>query len=657
MNRQLMRRFQQSANTGDQQPRRASNIYEGLKNVSRLIRRFFPAFAGLLLVAVILTPNAYAGKQVDHRDQRNKQQHRQHKKPHDGYDQLETYLRANAPNARLALYRTYLPKGGRRSVPLPTIQQVTSAGTQAPLPECALTSLIDNGGVDFSSLLQILTDGTGDEIDFIVELARALHIDPTPQNFPSCAWWGFVDERFFDWIFPDATATYWFQPFLAPPQDQEYPQWLISGKFVEERYKSYALYDAHFNPFEWQVQDNSGNTLMFDSTVTDYQMKPSDGGNPFISANLPVDQYGIFKVLMKNSPTYDDAQLTDTNVIPMQTNTQPGQGQYTRTGSAIPLPVPCGRSDSPSPCPLEGMFQIPSKRLEQGVVSNVNNAYIVSVTNQLTPRLTEPLQQGPFALVIRGRMPRTTGSANPPSDMQCQKTPGQSYDVCYCQRNPSACEPIPWTGKANPYDPTQTVYSGPAEVAQQDTIDMRYWSICTAVYARPYPTIGNILPTERFRENTGCVPDSDIIQTDADGTPDPEGGWFTVVITTEANKPDIFKDENGGVRNKTVGANWIQGVAGVKMLVNLRNMFANDNFKFAGTRAEADSAWQSTYNTMQDYYPVISSRCSVNLINTEGWGACVAPIPKADTCGQLSTCVATDARSPIGVPGVASATQ
>jgi hypothetical protein len=612
--------------------------------------RFALAVAALLSVAGVCATDAQAQPSAAQTVQQNK--HYQ-----DGYDQLETYLRANVQNARLALYRTYLPKNGRRAVPLPTIQRVTSDGTEAPLPECALTSRIDNGSVDFSSLLQMLTDGTGDEIDFIVGLARALRIDPTPENFPSCAWWGFVDERFFDWIFPDATATYWFQPFLAPPQDQEYPQWLIRGQFVQERYKSYALYDAHFNPFEWLTNDSSGDSLIFDSTVTDYQMKPSDGENPFITPNLPVDQYGFFKVLMKNQPAYSDSQLSDTNVIPMQSNTQAGQGQYTREGAKIPLPVPCGRSDSPSACPLEGIFQIPSKRLEQGVVSNVNNAYVVTVTDQLTPRATEPLQQGPFALVIRGRMPRTTGSANPPSAIQCRKTARQSFDVCYCQRNPDACEPVPWTGKGNPYDPAQQVYSGPLDPNQRDSLDMRYWSICTAVYARPYPTIGNILPRERFRENTGCVPDSDIIQTDADGTPDPHGGWFTVVITTEENKPDIFKDQNGGVRNATVGANWIQGVAGVKMLVNLRNMFANDNFKFAATRAEADSAWQSTYNTMQEYYPVISATCSVQLINTQGWGACVAPALTADTCGALSTCQRTDARSPIGVPGAVSATQ
>jgi len=358
---------------------------------------------------------------------------------------------------------------------------------------------------------------------------------------------------------------------------------------------------------------------------------------------------------MKNQPTYADSQLTDTNVIPMQSNTSSGNSLYTREGGKIPLPVPCGRDDSPSACPLEGIFQIPSKRLEQGVVSNVNNAYVITVTNQLTPQASEPLQQGPFALVIRGRMPRTTGSENPPSDVPCQKGPGQSYDVCYCQRNPSACEPIAWTGKGNPYDPGEQVYSGP--LVRRDSIDMRYWSICTAVYARPYPTIGNILPEERFRENTGCVPDSDIIQTDADGNPDTNGGWFTVVVTTDANKPDIFKDENGGARNKTVGANWVQGVAGVKMLINLRNMFANDNFPYAGTRAEADSAWQSTYNTMQQYYPVVSATCSVKLINTEGWGACVAPAIKVDTCGPLASCDRTDARSPIGVPGVVSPTQ
>ncbi len=612
----------------------------------RSLHRLLLVVAGLLLAAVIAAPAAHANRHHDH--------HRRHH--NDPYDQLETYLRANADNFRLALLRTYLPKNGRRALPLPTIQQISQDGvTQAPLPECRLTSSIDLGAVDFSSLLQKLADGEGDEISFIVELARTLKIDPNPTNFPSCAWWGFVDERFFNWIFPDATATYWFQPFLAPPKEDNFPQWLIRGKFVEERYKSYALYDTHFNPFEWSVNGPNANTLIFDSTVTDYQMKPSDGLNPFITPDLPVSEYGSFQVLMKNQPVYEDSQLPDTNVIPMQTNTQQGQSQYTREAGGIPLPVPCGQEDSLFPCPLEGVFQIPSKRLEQGVVSNVNNAYVVTITDQLTPRLNEPLQKGPYALVIHGRMPRTIGSENPPADIECQKEPGQSFDVCYCQRNPGACEPIPWTGKGNVYDPNEQIYSGPR--FRQDSIDMRYWSICTAVYARPYPTIGNILPANRFRENTGCVPDSDIVQTRADGTPDPQGGWFTMVITTEENKPDIFKEENGGVRNKTVGANWIEGVAGVKMLINLRNMFANDNFPFAGTRADADSAWQSTFNTMQEYYPVISSTCTVDLINTEGWGACVAPAISTDTCGSLATCNRSDTRSPIGVAGVASPSQ
>ncbi len=650
MKTQLFETYKQYAVIARQWVLEQHRQFRRVASRSQLPRCLLLAVTGLLLAVVIAVPPGYA------RDNHHRHMRHHHNQYYDQYDRLESYLRANAENFRLALLRTYLPKNGRRALPLPTIQQVMADGSvQAPLPMCRLTSSIADGNVDFTSLLQKLESGDGDEISLIVELARALRIDPDPANFPSCAWWGYVDERFMNWIFPDATATYWFQPFIAPPQEDNYPQWLIRGKFVEERYKSYALYDTHFNPFEWTVTGPTNNMLIFDSTVTDYQMKPSDGQNPFIMENLPVSDYGSFQVLMKNQPTYEDSLLPETNVIPMQTNTQQGQSQYTREGGSIPLPVPCGRDDSLFPCPVEGMFQIPSKRLEQGVVSNVNNAYVVTITDQLTPSLSEPLQHGPYALVIRGRMPRTIGSENPPADIDCQKSPGQSFDVCYCQRNPSACEPIPWTGKDNVYDPNETVYSGPR--FRQDSIDMRYWSICTAVYARPYPTIGNILPAHRFRENTGCVPDSDIMQTRADGTPDPQGGWFTVVVTTEENKPDIFKEENGGVRNATVGANWIEGVAGVKMLVNLRNMFANDNFPFAGTRAGADSAWQSTFNTMEEYYPVVSATCTMDLINKEGWGACVAPAIVVDTCGSLATCNRSDTLSPIGVAGVVSPSQ
>lgn len=591
----------------------------------------------------------------DHHGRYHRHPEKKRRPPRDKYAAMEALLRddANDGRFRVALLRSYLPFGGRRSVPLPSIEKFIDGEGQGELPLCALVR--DQGDVDFSSVEQLLTERSGDEIDLIVELARVLQIPvDNGHPFPHCRWWGYVDERIFNWIFPDATATYWFMPFIAPDPDDTISEWQIIGDFVRERYKSFALYDQHFNPFEYQVP---GVEKYLNSTVTDFEMKPFKGSNPF-REDVPLSEYGQFKVVMKSQPTQADVEATDMNVVPMHRTEGLGDSsQFQRASAGIPLPLPCNTDspDSDVTCPVPNLFQVPAPNLEQGVVSNINNAYIVSVTDSLTVPASDTRLLRPVALVMRGRIPLTSGSRNPPSEAPCTLDTDESEDACYCERNPDACLPVPWAREDNPLDPNgPPLYIGPKLVRDQ-VLQMRYWSICNSVYEIPYPTIGNILPQNRRRENTGCVPDSDIIQTDEVGNVDPHGGWFTVVVTAEDAKPNIFQPEAGGVRNARVGANWIQGVEGRKMLINLRNMYSSTGFENGVTRAEADSSWVTAFRKMGDFYPVIYAICPVERINQFGWGSCVAPQIQG-TCGDIEGC-SSESFDGVGVAGVASPTQ
>ncbi len=568
---------------------------------------------------------------------------------------MEDYLRDLDPDdITLALYRTYLPFRGRRAVPLPSIEEFKRGRGQGELDLCPITRVLDERFINFSRVYDLLISREGDGVDFLVEMARALRVPVTlePENdFPFCAWWGFVDERFFNWIFPDSVATYWFQPFIAPGRNNNNrDQWHLEGRFIRERYKSFALYDFAFNPFEWEAGGAYVN-----STVTDFELIPVTGRSPW-REKIPLLQYGTFKIIITSAPTRQDILSDDFNVIPFYSNVIESE-RFVRERAGIPLPLPCNRDDPDNTvtCPNEDMFQVPAAELEQGVVSNVNNAYVVSITKSLTVPLSEPRTQRPVALVIRGKVPLTPGSRQPPNNEACDTNILTSEDACYCQRNPDACQAVPWiripSQARNPGEPR---YLGPRDREDRD-LEMRYWSICTAVYNIPYPTIGNILPRNRLRENTGCVPDSDIIQTNKNGKPKPDGGWFTAVVSSEAAKPEVFKiDAAGGSRNTLVGANWIEGVEGVKILINLRNMYPSTNFDKSVGRVGADSSWVTAFNTMKKFYPVINAICPVERINKLGWGACIAPRID-DTCGRPD-CDRFE-ETAIGPAGIASPSQ
>jgi hypothetical protein len=228
----------------------------------------------------------------------------------------------------------------------------------------------------------------------------------------------------------------------------------------------------------------------------------------------------------------------DGNVLPFLQSPADSLG----LGGSFPLPAPCNTAGSPFPCTLEGMFSSPPKAAQSSVFSNPDNTYLPTLLS------FDPADR---VFVVRGKLPLT----------------------------PPGTSPTPW-----PPDPS--------------TFNMRYWSMCNAIYARPYPTV----------VNDGCVADKDVVLDD--------NGYYTIAVSTEDARPSNATAANG--------VTWLRGIRGVRNLLILRNMLPVD-FPYAAQNVTKDGSWQTAYNVMQDYYPTITVACTTAHFEANGWQGCVAP--------------------------------
>ncbi|HZE17046.1 MAG TPA: hypothetical protein VE197_15840, partial [Mycobacterium sp.] len=209
------------------------------------------------------------------------------------------------------------------------------------------------------------------------------------------------------------------------------------------------------------------------------------------------------------------------------------------TRVSIPLPPPCGRSGAPA-CTLPGVFTSPPAEDQSSVFSNPDNTYL--------PAIIRPNQRNEV-WVVRGKLPRT----------------------------PHGESPVPWP---NP------------------RYQLRYWSMCTAIYARPYPTI----------TNGGCLVDNDVV-TD-------KKGFYTIVVSTGRARPSTATTQNG--------VNWLRVRPGVANLLIVRNMLGA-GFPYSTQNVTKDGSWQTAYLSMRDYYPSITVQCTTAHYLASGWQGCVAP--------------------------------
>jgi hypothetical protein len=119
---------------------------------------------------------------------------------------------------------------------------------------------------------------------------------------------------------------------------------------------------------------------------------------------------------------------------------------------------------------------------------------------------------------------------------------------------------------------------------------VRYWSVCTNEYRKPYPV-------------TACVADQDIPR-------DPEG-HVTIVISTPEDRP--------ATANEAHGVAWLPwGSTAVDSLVLVRHMLASPTFAEAATRLKPGAL---AVSSMGAYAP-IGTQCSRATYDATGPAGC-----------------------------------
>ncbi|MCP4200204.1 MAG: hypothetical protein GY762_23930 [Proteobacteria bacterium] len=469
---------------------------------------------------------------------------------------MAEFVRAMPENGRFVLLRSYLPADGRENVKLPKII-VKQNGQRHKLPECPWQ---ETSNEDFFKSVDELASKNWSIKRFIRKLAKIIHLKRT-EVAPYCAWWVMVTPETLNIAFPDSAATYWATPFLAD-EDTEI---IIKGEYGDMRYMSLAIYDQKFSYYEWSTDGELCPEVepdrCFGTYITDYQIDPMIGGtNPF--RNEKGDPSAKYKVILTPTPQHYDGNalptmLTKAACLPGQKpcntmESEPEDRNYL-------FPQPCDDKGSLSPCPVSYMTARPTLADQTGVVENPDNTYLPSqydARDQVWPlNFWKPGK----VFIARGKLPIT------PLDMH----------------------PVVWPNK---------------------DYDMRYWSMCSASYIPPYPSVTG---------DNACVADLDVRRTNVKGIPDENGQYFTIVFSTEENKPDLDYE--------ALGINWVKATDHSIGITLNRNMLVSSDFKQSGFSVPFDGSWASLYNVMGEYYPMISVICTKDVIEEYGWGRCVAP--------------------------------
>jgi hypothetical protein len=440
--------------------------------------------------------------------------------------------------------------------------------------------------------------------------ARAEAPQTIPQ-FPFCSWWAETTATSVNVAFPDSDAAYWTTPIPFTPDLQSVT---IAGTFTDARYFSLNGYN------------NGGASYTCagaQSALTDFQIMPDAGSqNPF-RTDAPAG--GAFTVTM----SHVGAGTLPSNTLPLY---EPGD------------PTKCAPAPKDGALPASLGFLIYRTYLPHSGFDQVK-----------LPTLTLHYTNGSSAVLpqCKNTMP-AEATANIPSSLQIlaqllarDATSSGSAEVTPCGRpGAQSCPPDltffrPLDGSTGGFFPnvdnkyiaalvspkpdTLVVIHGQAAtfpagdqatVWQPDQKQLRYWSLCSNVYRRPFPVV---VVKDGDQTIVGCTADLN--------TPLDTNGYYTYVVSSLDIRP------SASVLSAN-SATWLplsstQPYA--RHLMILRNMLGND---FAhsvqncqdGSTADAIAACKSS---MAGYYPQIAE-CSPQTFANGGTAACLAEQDNAD---------------------------
>jgi hypothetical protein len=397
----------------------------------------------------------------------------------------------------------------------------------------------------------------------------------TAEGSEECAWATRADEETLNIAYPDTGATYWGVSYeLAPGETLE-----LRGTFPAARYASFISYRL------------TGGAI---DVLTDRDIEPDEGSaNPFAGGDP--DGPHAYTVVISG----DEAAADDPNVIgakgdaaaedPATTTTAGTDGEdptpaillgsggddAVRGTTLLRVYLP---DDADDPTGGVGLPDV-SVRSSDGTVTEV-------------PTCPEPGASPNALAMVEANGPPTDRPA-PPQPIfvrpeagaaRLYPNPDNVYIATIVEHEPGRLVVV--RGLA----PTFPDTAGGAAVGGDEQV--RYWSMCTNEYRKPYPV-------------TACAADEDTV---LDGE-----GRYTYVISTPEDRP--------ANATETEGVTWLDwGSTEVNNLLLLRHMLASPDFDESAINLEPGAL---ATTTMGAYAPE-GAYCTVADFESGGADGCLA---------------------------------
>lgn len=373
----------------------------------------------------------------------------------------------------------------------------------------------------------------------VVSAACAAGGSPPPAGL-SCAWPNKTTRETLNVAYPDTGATYWSMGYNLLVGDQI----LIDGTYPDARYMSFITYNL------------AGNVV---DGITDRDVSPDVGSlNPFADPTAPRGgRYGLVISNGVSAGTPDNVLatggITGTLIYRSYVSSLPGDP----TGG-VGLPTVSVRRVDGSVVPI-GTCSSPTA-----------DSSVIDLINLFGPATDLPAQQPP-----QFKRPATVAGlfANPDNGYVAAVAAFQAGRVVVIR------------GTA-PAVPDTLAGQSPAASGT----DLRYWSMCTNEYRKPYPV-------------TACAYDTQV--------PLDAGGRYTIVASAAADRP-----ANATTLNGVTWLDW--GSTAQDMVLIMRNMLPSASFNesvFSVTPGQPAST------TMGAYAPVTAG-CSTATFESGGATAC-----------------------------------
>lgn len=394
-----------------------------------------------------------------------------------------------------------------------------------------------------------------------------------------CAWVTRGDRETFNIAYPDAAATYWAVSYdLAPGETLE-----LDGRFPSARYASFITY----GPYGGVVD-----------VLTDVDITAADGDtNPFDDSVESSDDAHQYTVIVGNEDADDAANL-------MNATAAPGSDAATRIADIDPDADESTASDpgaenllgsgggEGTPGILMYRVYVPDDAADASGGVGLPAITVVGTDGdrEAVPTCDEP-GPNPRGLELTEAYGPPTDREAPPQPVFVRPEAGAAnlfpnpdnvYIATIAEHRPGQVVVMRATA---PTFPDATV-GRPVGTGEQ----VRFWSLCTNEYRKPYPV-------------SHCLVDRDVVLDAA--------GRFVVVTSTPEDRPTNATEGHG--------VTWLEwGPTDVDNLLLLRHMLADPSFTESAIHMDHGAV---ALTAMGPYAPE-SIYCAVEVVERDGPDAC-----------------------------------